>query len=197
MADPLPALGAAYAFVRRDFGLSAHNYEFTRRFVGALAVGRAEGHPVTLLPEDENGFMAPFAVAKAGDSVEREGELIRRTLAPDKCSRLGGVFVFADRDSCERASHLYGWDLSTVRQGRAYGAWAAYDMQIVSALRMAGLSASTRMELWQHYWRGEPGASYPSWDDLLIDAAPHREPLWEWLVDGYVEFEANDRSPFA
>lgn len=80
-------------FVRTGFFLAEHNYGFTRRFVGALAGGRAEGLPVMLLPEDEPGFLSPFAAAKFNAPVEREGELIRRDAALRQCLRLGGVLL--------------------------------------------------------------------------------------------------------
>lgn len=195
MPHELPELGDAYVFVRQDFILSEHNYRFTRRFVGALVAGRAEGLQVMLLPEDQPGFVGPFAAAKFNDFLEREGELIRRDEASGRCSRLGGVFVFADLDTCRRASLLYEWDVATVRRGRAYGTWNAYDMQIISVLRMPGLPPSTRRALWRHYWTGAPGVMLQEWDDLLAGIPDHRDPLWEWMVDGYVQFEAEDRSP--
>jgi hypothetical protein len=185
-------LGDAYVFVRADFFMAAHNYSVTRRFVGA-GFG---GVPVMLLAEDEPGAISPFAMAKLDDRIEREGELIRRGVAANHCSRLGGVFVFAELGSCQRASDLYGWDLMTVRAGRAFGAWRAYDMQIVSVLRSQGLPVDTRHALWRHYWAGEPGSAFEDWGDLLFESPNHREPLWEWLVDGFVHFEPDDRSPF-
>lgn len=169
MSSAIPELGKAYAFVREVFFLSEHNYRCTRRFVGALVAGRAERLPVMLLPDDEPGLVAPFAAAKFDDPVEREGELIRRDEAPNRCSRLGGVFTFVNLDTCRRASSLYGWDLATVRQGRAYGTWSAYDMQIISALRMPGLPSSTRSALWRHYWKGAPGVTFQRWYDLLAE----------------------------
>lgn len=155
MGDGLRHLGEAYVFVRTGFFLAEHNYRVTRRFVGALAGGRADGLPVMLLPKDEPGSLSSFAVAKFDDPVEREGEVIRRGVAASQCSRLGGVFVFRDLGSWRRASSLYGWDVATVRKGRAYGSRDAYDMQVISALRMPGLSLSTRRALWRHYWAGE------------------------------------------
>lgn len=196
MGAGLSDLGEAYVFVRTGFFLAEHNYKLTRRFVGALAGGRAEGLPVMLLPEDEPGFVSPFAAAKFSDPVEREGELIRRDAAPGQCSRLGGVFVFTDLDSCRRASSLYDWDEATVRKGRAYGTWSSYDMQVISVLRMPGLSSSTRQALWRHYWTNEPGMAFEGWDDLLTGSPDHRGPLWEWMVDGVVQFEPEDRAPF-
>jgi len=197
MGDEISDLGDAYVFVRTGFFLADHNYRFTRRFVCALAGGGAEGLPVTLLPEDEPGFLSPFAAAKFNDPIEREGELIRRDAAAGQCSRLGGVFVFAEIGSCRRASALYGWDVATLREGRAYGTWSAYDMQVISVLRMPGLQSSMRQALWSHYWAGEPGLAFEGWDDLLAVSPDHREPLWEWMVDGFVQFEPEDRTPLA
>ena len=59
----------------------------------------------------------------------------------------------------------------------------------IAALGTPGLPKSTRDALWQHYWRGEPGSSFHGWGDLLIEAGLHQEPLWEWMVDGYVELK--------
>ncbi len=181
-------------FVARGSFLGNHNYEVTRRFDGAMSTARAEGLTAKLLAEDPVGFMGPLAAEKIKDPVEREGEFLRRRVAPERCSRLGGVFIFADSDSCARASALYGWGLESVRHGRAYGECNAYDMQIVSAIRMPGLDASTRTALWESYWTGAPGEDVDGWDALL----PHsyRAPLWEWVVDGYVQFDSEDQSPF-
>jgi hypothetical protein len=94
VSDGLPDLGDAYVFVRTGFFLAEHNYRITRRFVGALAAGRAGGLHVMFLPEDEPGSLSPFALAKINDAVEREGELIRREAAAHQCSRLGGERVW-------------------------------------------------------------------------------------------------------
>lgn len=181
-------------FVRQGFPLAEHNYMLTRRFVGAQVAGRS-GVPVMLLHDDEPGAISPFAAAKFGDPVEREGELIRRDIAPNVCSRLGGVFAFGDVDTCLRASTLYGWDLGTVRLGRAHGSWRAYDMQIVSLLQRPDLPELTRRALWHHYWSGQPGQSFDRWEQLMTGSPAYSDPVWERLIDGYVQFEQEDRSP--
>jgi hypothetical protein len=194
MESDFTSLGDAFVFVRRGNVVAEHNYAVTRRFVGSQLAGLS-GAPVMLLHDDEPGAISPFAMSKFGDPLEREGELIRREIDRSTCSRLGGVFVFRDIDSCLRASSLYGWDAGTVRHGEAFGHWRRYDMQIISALQDTSLAHDRRRDLWSHYWAGQAGSSFPDWNALIGGEVSHHDPLWEWLVDGYVHFDVEDASP--
>jgi hypothetical protein len=173
-----------------------HNYRFTRRFNSPSSGGLN----AMLLPDDPvRGAVSPFAYGIwTGDpgrfAMEREAELVRRHAAPERISRLDGVFFFADPESCQRVSHQWGWNLSTVRRGRAHGKADRYDMVVSSALmppsRVAGHDARER--LWRHYFSGLPGAEHAD----LPDDQRGAPPIWEYLISGYIEFEVDDSSPF-
>lgn len=187
-----------YVFVRRD-GISGHNYDLGRQFTGAQASARAARVPAMLLPDDPPGLLSPFAVAHGSDPGEREGELIRRELRPNRCSRLGGVFAFADPQACLDASLRFQWDLAEVRGGTATGSIFRLDMMISSLLLdpIIALPVDLRRRLWALYREGGNIFSTDAWHPYVNDPIRPVAPLWEYLIDGTVHFDRDDRSPFS
>jgi len=51
-----------FVFVRFDHFHCQTSYGFTRRFVGSLAVAKAEPFEAMLLPDDPTGVLSPFAI---------------------------------------------------------------------------------------------------------------------------------------
>jgi hypothetical protein len=106
--------------------------------------------------------------------IERELRLdaVRRAVAPDAVSRLGGLFCFGERGLAERA---VGW-------GRAFRAENYVEVEVhprrpVTRVDAAWLRSplevgdeAAAFEWMSAYWRGEP--------------MPGGEPHWEQIVDG-------------
>lgn len=189
-----------FIFVSQTALMSRYNFELVGRIDSAAASawddptvmalyrqGRLE-YGVKLNNPKVLSRMSPFMTNYNNDPLEIELEAVRFATFSHLPSRLSALYGFAEREECERASELYGWDMTEMRtvrvlQDERVRAHRA-NMNLITILRgfpiFAGPAGHPVREGITHYWQGSGNPP----EGVIVSDTRLRESLCEWLVEG-------------